>query len=88
MNPLENYPKIRQHLYLVQWLGNGILAIIAAVLLVMEQSPVWFVATAAGWNAFCTYTGFTAQQNTPASDAEIQRAVEEELYEGRHRKLP
>lgn len=66
MNPLSMYPKVRNALYLVQWILSGALLIITAVVLVVTEgnSPLWLTATTAGFNAFTVFTGRTAQSNT------------------------
>lgn len=63
MNPLDQYPAIRQHLYLAQWVVNLALGVVGIVLTSLGQSPVWFVITSAAFNFVWTYAGITAQTN-------------------------
>lgn len=66
MNPLEQYPAIRKHLYLAQWVVNLILGVIGVVLVALGESPLWFVITTAAFNFVWSYTGVTAQSNVSA----------------------
>lgn len=83
MNPLDQYPAIRQKLYLVQWLVNLVLGALGVVLVALSESPVWFVITSAVFNFVWTYTGLTAQKNTSTDtqdEAEIQADVRDGAY--------
>lgn len=70
MNPLDQYPQIRQALYLVQWVVNGVLTIAGVVFVTLgtdlDNLPAWYVLTLAVAPALWTYLGITAQSNTPA----------------------
>jgi len=70
MNPLDQYPQIRQALYLVQWVVNGVLTIAGVVFVTLgtglDSLPSWYVLTLAVAPALWTYLGITAQSNTPA----------------------
>lgn len=68
MNPFDLYPGARKALYVLQWIVNLVLGIIAIILTALGRSPEWFVITGAVFNFVWTYTGITAQANTPASD--------------------
>lgn len=63
MNPLEQYPAIREKLYIVQWLVNLVLGALGIVLVTLGESPLWYVITTAVFNFVWSYTGLTAQQN-------------------------
>lgn len=65
MTPLDQYPRIRSALYLIQWIASGVLLIMTAVVAVLTEGniPVWLVAMTAGLNVFTTYTGLTARGN-------------------------
>lgn len=67
MTPLDQYPRLRAALYLIQWIGSGLLAITTAVVAVLMGGdiPVWLIAITAGFNVFTTYTGITAHGNVP-----------------------
>lgn len=66
-NPLNKYPKIREYLYLLQWLVNGVLAVAAVVFLVqgrnLEDVPTWYAYAVAIGPVLWTYLGITAQTN-------------------------
>jgi hypothetical protein len=62
---LEQYPEIRKYAYLAQWIINGIMGVIAVVLLIKDLNPEWFVIATAVFNFLWTYTGLQAQTNTP-----------------------
>lgn len=67
MNPLDEYPRARKVLYLVQWVITGILGVIAVVLVALGESPLWFVIANGAFNFIWSYAGVTAQGNvTPA----------------------
>ena len=69
MNPLDQYPQIRQALYLVQWVVNGVLTVAGVVFVTLgtdlDSLPSWYVLTLAVTPALWTYLGITAQSNTP-----------------------
>lgn len=67
MNPLDQYPGARKALYIIQWIVNLVLGVVAIILTALGKSPEWFVLTGAAFNFVWTYTGITAQANTPAA---------------------
>jgi hypothetical protein len=69
MNPLDQYPGVRKALYLVQWITSGVMGVLGIVLAAnnggVDNLPGWY-STAGLVLAFVwTYTGITAQTNTP-----------------------
>lgn len=68
MTPLEQYPQIRKHLYLVQWVVNLVLGVLGVVLTALGDSPLWYVIATAAFNFVWTYTGLTASANTPSPE--------------------
>lgn len=66
-NPLNKYPKIREYLYLLQWVVNGVLAVAAVVFLVqgtdLDDVPKWYAYAVAIGPVLWTYLGITAQTN-------------------------
>lgn len=62
-NPLADYPKVRDHLYLAQWIANGVLGAIGVVLVLLGDSPLWFVVVSALGNYVWSYLGLTAKRN-------------------------
>lgn len=70
MNPLEQYPSVRRALYTVQWIANGIAAILgayfAATGTAVDALPQWYVVALAVLPVLWTYLGLTAAVNTPA----------------------
>lgn len=70
MNPLDSYPGVRKALYLVQWLVNLVMGVLGIVFLNDNLDGVPTQYTLAGLIlAFVwTYTGITAQTNTPPAD--------------------
>ena len=72
MNPLDQYPVIRRYLYLVQWVANLVMGVIAVVLVTKGLNPEWFIILTAAFNFIWTYTGLTAQGNvTETNRAEL-----------------
>lgn len=70
MNPLDQYPAIRERLYLVQWAVNGIMGAVAVVLTALGQSPLWYIIATGVLNFVWSYTGTVAANNiTPSIDA-------------------
>ncbi len=67
MNPLDQYPGVRKALYTVQWIVNGVMGVLGIVYLNDSNDGVPQLYTLAGLIlAFVwTYTGLTAQKNTP-----------------------
>lgn len=68
MNPLDQYPDIRRSLYLLQWIVNGVLGVIAIVLTILGTSPLWYVIVTGVFNFIWSYTGITAQTNVTDTD--------------------
>lgn len=68
MNPLDQYPAIRQALYLVQWLTTGAQTVLATFFAFQmgtpDDWPRWFLATLAVTPVLWAYLGITAQTNT------------------------
>lgn len=64
MNPLEQYPQVRNTLYIVQWVVNLVLGALGAALVVLGESPLWFILATTVFNFVWSYTGLTAQANT------------------------
>jgi hypothetical protein len=82
MNFLNDYPKVRKYLYLVQWLVNGVFAVLGAYF-VATQTPVdalpeWYVVPLAVLPVLWTYLGLQAGANTPASEPGVPP------YQGQH----
>lgn len=70
MNPLDQYPGVRKALYLIQWITSGIMGVLGIVFLNDSEPGVPSQYTLAGLIlAFVwTYTGITAQTNTPPAE--------------------
>ena len=70
MNPLSDLPGVRNVLYIIQWVINGILVIAGVVFTAtgtaIESLPQWYVLALAIGPVLWTYLGLTAQQNTPS----------------------
>lgn len=64
---LSDYPQMRKALYLVQWIYNGALAVMGAVLVVQQtplaEAPQWYLLMAGVGPVLWTYLGLTAQTN-------------------------
>lgn len=67
MNPLDQYPALRAKFYLAQWVTNLILGVVGVVLTTLGLSPLWFIIVTAAFNFVWSYTGITAQGNTPSA---------------------
>lgn len=65
-NPLHNYPKIRDGLYLAQWIINLILGAAGIALVTLGLNPVWFIVVTAVANFVWSYVGLTAKRNVVA----------------------
>lgn len=65
-NPIDSLPGARKVLYAVQWVVNGATGVLGIVFTAQHQSPAWYVTTVACLAFAWTYTGITAQGNTPA----------------------
>jgi hypothetical protein len=68
MNPLDLYPKVRNYLYLAQWIVNLILGVTGVVLTSLAQSPLRFVIVGSVFNFIRTYTGIVAKANVPTDE--------------------
>lgn len=67
VNPLDEKPQIRKALYLAQWICNGLIGAYSIVILAQSDTPPkWFTIVVAVLGFLWTYTGITAQGNTPA----------------------
>lgn len=69
-NPLTEYPGLRKFAYLLQWVVNLILGVIAIVLTAKGLSPEWFIITTGALNFVWTYLGLTAQARVEVTDAQ------------------
>lgn len=69
MNPLNDYPAARLWLYRVQWVLNGVIAVLGAYFAVTQTAiddlPQWYVVTLAVLPVLWTYLGVQAAANTP-----------------------
>lgn len=63
MTPLETYPNVRKLLYMVQWIANLVLGILAVVFTAQGESPQWLIIAGLVGNFVWTYTGLTASGN-------------------------
>lgn len=74
MNPLSNYPGVREVLYVVQWTITGIQTVLSAYFAFarpeMDSWPTWFLASLAVAPVLWAYLGITAQSNITPSDLE------------------
>jgi len=72
VNPLNDYPKIRKALYVVQWVVNGVLtlagAYFAATGTALGDLPRWYTVALALGPVLWTYLGVTAQANTDTQE--------------------
>lgn len=70
MNPLDQYPSIRKFLYTVQWIYNGLAALVGAYFTVngtaLDSLPKWYVLALGIAPVFWAYLGLTASANTPS----------------------
>lgn len=67
-NPLDDWPRIRRAMYIAQWMLNGVMGALTIIFLAVGDGlslPLWFMITGAVLNFVWTYTGITAQSNTP-----------------------
>ena len=67
MNPLDQYPRIRKALYLIQWVVNGVIGVLGIVFTAKGESPAWYVLTVACLAFVWTYAGITARANVQES---------------------
>lgn len=68
MNPLNNYPRIRSLLYLLQWAVTGVQTVLSAYFAFefgneVDAWPEWFLASLAVAPVLWTYLGLTARNN-------------------------
>lgn len=67
MNPLDQYPSVRRFLYFVQWVTTGLTGIGGLYFATTDAStPNWYTLTVAILAFAWSYTGVTAQVNTPS----------------------
>jgi hypothetical protein len=75
MNPLNRYPRLREALYLLQWVVTGIQTVASATLAFVlgepENWPQWYLATLAVTPVVWTYLGLTAKANVPHGGEEF-----------------
>lgn len=84
MNPLQEYPRVRRALYLIQWAVSGVQAVLSAIFAFvygasdLEDWPRWFLGTLAVLPVAWAYLGLTAQTNvsTPTTVLDEGEAVE------------
>ena len=69
MNPLEQYPSARRLLYTLQWLTTGATGVLGVIFAANDDVPDWYTITVAVLAFVWSYTGLTAQSNTPKPDA-------------------
>lgn len=71
MNPLNSRPQIRNALYIVQWLVNGVLTVAGAYFAIdgtgLDALPRWYVVALAVGPVLWTYLGLTASANVPGN---------------------
>lgn len=81
MNFLNDYPKARKVLYFVQWVANGLFAVLGAYFTLngtaVADLPKWYVIPLGIAPVLWTYLGLQAGANTPSN-------VVPPPYEGRH----
>ena len=84
MNPLNKYPKIREALYLVQWVVTGIQTVASAVLALVlgepTEWPQWYVVALAVTPVVWTYLGLTAKATGPQPVAANAVSTSDTLY--------
>jgi hypothetical protein len=76
MNPLNNHPRIREGLLLVQWVITGLQTVLVVLFgflygasaADLAQWPTWFLASLVVAPALWSYLGFTAQGNVTGID--------------------
>lgn len=66
MNPLEQYPSVRRFLYFVQWVTTGLTGVLGVIFTARGDVPDWYTIAVAVLAFVWSYTGLTAQANTPA----------------------
>lgn len=66
MNPLDQYPSVRRALYLLQWITTGATGVLGVIFATQQDVPQWYTIAVAALAFVWTYTGLTAQANTPA----------------------
>lgn len=65
MNPLEQYPSVRRFLYFAQWVTTGLTGVLGVVFTARGDVPDWYTVSVAVLAFVWSYTGLTAQANTP-----------------------
>lgn len=93
MNFLNEYPKVRKWLYFVQWVINGVFAVLGAYFVAIQtpvdELPGWYVVPLAVAPVLWTYLGLQAGANVPRVDSPpppSQAADSALAYYGQHRK--
>jgi hypothetical protein len=73
VNFLNDYPTARKYLYLVQWVVNGLFAVLGAYFVAagyaVDSLPQWYVIPLAVAPVLWTYLGLQAGANTPSNAA-------------------
>lgn len=75
MNPLEQYPSVRRLLYTLQWITSGATGILGVIFVAEGDVPDWYTTTVAVLAFVWSYTGLTAQSNTPKPPADERGAT-------------
>lgn len=65
--PLDEYPGVRKILYLVQWITTGATGVLGVIFTAQGDVPQWYTIAVTALAFLWTYTGVTAQTNTPPS---------------------
>jgi hypothetical protein len=67
MNPLNDYPKVREVLYVVQFLASLVMGVLGIVLAAQGDGvsglPSWYVTAGLVLSFVWSYLGLTAKQN-------------------------
>jgi hypothetical protein len=75
MNPLNEYPKVRKALYVVQWIISLVMGALGIVLAAQnggpENLPGWYNTATLVLAFVWTYTGITAQGNVETVDYNV-----------------
>jgi len=70
-NPLDNYPRVRSILYVIQWVVTGVQTVLSAAFTFIygtpDDWPLWFLGSLAVTPVLWSYLGVTAQTNVDAS---------------------
>lgn len=75
MNPLDRFPRVREALYLIQWVVTGAQTVLSAYFtFALGQSvdswPEWFLASLAVAPVLWTYLGITAKGNVTTTGSD------------------